>query len=36
MEVMPEDRARIISAYLEELERKGTPPPPTASQRETR
>ena len=32
LEVLNDDRADLLMAYLEELERKGPPPPPTASE----
>merc|ERR1719239_1900256 len=32
MEPLNDDRADILMSYLEELERKGMPPPPTASE----
>ena len=32
LEVFSDDRADLLMAYLEELERKGPPPPPTASE----
>ena len=32
MEPLNDDRADILMAYLEELERKGAPPPPTATE----
>lgn len=31
LETMPEERNRLLFEYLEELERIGPPPPPTAS-----
>lgn len=32
MDVIPEDRKSILFTYLEELEKRGPPPPPTASE----
>ena len=32
LEVLNDDRADILMAYLEDLEMKGPPPPPTASE----
>ena len=32
LEVLNDDRADLLMAYLEDLERKGPPPPPTASE----
>ena len=32
MEPLNDDRADILMGYLEELERRGPPPPPTASE----
>lgn len=36
LETMPDDRHRLIVEYLEELERLGPPPPPTASDKVSR
>ena len=32
LEILPEDRKSILFSYLEELEKRGPPPPPTASE----
>merc|ERR1711997_1192556 len=32
MDVIPEDRKSILFTYMEELEKRGPPPPPTASE----
>ena len=32
MEVIPDDRKSILYTYMEELEKRGPPPPPTASE----
>merc|ERR1712223_936759 len=32
MDVLPEDRKTILFTYMEELEKRGPPPPPTASE----
>ena len=31
LEPMPEDRAKMVRQYFDELQKKGTPPPPTAT-----
>ena len=32
LDSLPEDRSSILMAYMEELEKRGPPPPPTASE----
>lgn len=36
LDCMPDERHRMLGEYLEELERKGPPPPPTASDKVSR
>ena len=32
LDYMPDERTRLLRTYLEELEKRGPPPPPTASE----
>lgn len=32
LDCIPEERTQLIVAYLEELDKRGPPPPPTASE----
>lgn len=32
LECQPDERSKILMAYMEELEKRGPPPPPTASE----
>ena len=31
LDVIPEERSKILMEYLQEVEKRGVPPPPTAS-----
>lgn len=32
LDYMPDERTRLLKTYLEELDKRGPPPPPTASE----